>query len=260
MSAALFTADELARFQEQGYVIVRQLADDTTRAAILAAAQDHLQRAVEPIEYEADTNYPGAPASRDAEGGRTARRLLQVYGRDPAFARWAMDTRVTRRVEALLGSKAIALTQAHHNSLMSKQPAFSSVTRWHRDIRYWRFETPDLISVWLALGHEYPENGCLGFLPGTHKLNLAPERYENMAFLRADDPENRPLIDSAVFPELQPGDVVFFHAQTFHAAGWNRTEHTKYSLVYSYHRQDNLPIPGTRSASLPAIRIEDAAE
>lgn len=256
MSATAFTPEELTRFQEQGYLIVRQLADAPTRAAILAAAQDHLQRAVEPIEYEADTHYPGAPASRDAEGGRTARRLLQVYGRDPAFANWATDQRVISRVKALLGSDAIALTQAHHNSLMSKQPAFSSVTRWHRDIRYWRFETPDLISVWLALGREYPENGCLGFLPGTHKLDLAPERYENMAFLNAEQPENKALIASAIFPELQPGDVVFFHAQTFHAAGWNRTAQTKYSLVYSYHRQDNLPLPGTRSASLPAIRIE----
>lgn len=246
---------EFNQFQQQGFVIVRQLADDTIRQQILAAGQQQLHDAIEPIEFEADTRYQGAPASRDAEGGKTARRLLQVYARDSAFAQWARDDRVVSRVKQLLGDDHIALTQAHHNSLMTKQPAFSSVTHWHRDIRYWRFQRPDLVSVWLALGHEFRENGCLGFLPGTHHLEIAPERYENMAFLNPQLPENQSLIASAVFPELQAGDVVFFHAMTFHAAGWNRTDATKYSLAFSYHAQDNRPLAGSRSASLPSVLL-----
>lgn len=256
MPATLLSPAELNDFHEHGFVVVRGLADAAMREAILAVANDHLARAVEPIEYEAETNYPGAPASLDAIGGRTARRLRQVYQRDEAFRRWAQEPRMTDRVKQLLGSPRIALTQAHHNSLMTKQPAYSSVTHWHRDIRYWSFEDNNLVSVWLALGREYPENGSLGFLPGSHRLELDAERFENRAFLRADLPENAALIERAVFPSLEPGDVVFFHAMTFHAAGWNRTEATKYSLVYGYHRQDNLPLAGSRSASLPTVTID----
>ncbi|GLR14267.1 phytanoyl-CoA dioxygenase [Chitinimonas prasina] len=251
-----FSPAELDRFHEQGFIVIKGLADASLRADILAAGKDHLGRAIEPIEYEADTQYPGAPSSREAAGGRTARRLLQVYARHPAFQRWATSPQVAERVKQLLGSPAVALTQAHHNSLMTKQPAFSSVTHWHRDIRYWSFEHSNLVSVWLALGQEVRENGCLGFLPGTHTMELDTERFENRAFLRTDLPENKALIDNAVFPELEAGDVVFFHAMTFHAAGWNRTEATKYSLVFGYHRQDNLPLPGSRSASLPSIPLD----
>ncbi|GAB3266828.1 phytanoyl-CoA dioxygenase family protein [Chitinimonas naiadis] len=256
MSNQPFSPSDLSAFQQQGFVIVRGLADAALRAELLAVGKDHLARAVEPIEYEADTHYPGAPTSRSADGGATARRLQQVFARDAVFRRWALDGRVADRVRQLLGSDQIALTQAHHNSLMTKQPAFSSVTHWHRDIRYWSFEDSNLVSVWLALGKEVRENGCLGFLPGTHRMDIDVERFENRAFLRPDLDENKVLIDAAVFPELEPGDVVFFHAQTFHAAGWNRTDATKYSLVFGYHRQDNLPLPGSRSASLPAIKLD----
>ncbi|MFC4161561.1 phytanoyl-CoA dioxygenase family protein [Chitinimonas lacunae] len=251
-----FSPEQVAEFRSRGFLIVRGLADPALRADILTVARRHLEQHIAPIEYEADTNYPGAPRSRDAEGGRTARRLLQVFERDEAFQRWALHRAVTERVRQLLDGGPIALTQAHHNSLMSKQPAFSSETRWHRDIRYWAFETPDLVSVWLALGREYPENGSLGFLPGSNQLDLPAECFDERAFLRTDLPQNRALIEQAHFTSLEPGDVVFFHAMTFHAAGWNRTDQTKHSLVYSYHRQDNLPLAGTRSASLPSVRID----
>ncbi|PHV13111.1 phytanoyl-CoA dioxygenase family protein [Chitinimonas sp. BJB300] len=255
MSLASFTPAEVASFQQHGFFIARGLADTALCQRILAAGQAQLAQAREPIEYEADTRYPGAPASRDAAGGRTARRLLQVFERDAAFRDWALSAPLAGRLKQLLAGEQVALSQAHHNSLMTKQPAFSSVTHWHRDIRYWNFANNNLVSVWLALGKEHRENGCLGFLPGTHKMDMDVDRFENRAFLRPDLPENQALIETAVFPELEAGDVVFFHAMTFHAAGWNRVDQTKYSLVFTYHLQDNLAQPGSRSASLPSIPV-----
>jgi phytanoyl-CoA hydroxylase len=136
---------------------------------------------------------------------------------------------------------------------MTKQPRFSSVTGWHQDIRYWSFERPELVSVWLALGTERPDNGCLSFIPGTHEMDFARERLDRDLFLRPDLPANQALIARAVTPLLEPGDVVFFHCRTFHAAGSNRTEAIKYSAVFTYHALDNRPLAGTRSASQPGI-------
>jgi phytanoyl-CoA hydroxylase len=256
MPSDLLSQNEIDTFKEQGFLIVRGLANAETRAALLSVGMKHLADAVAPIEFEADTHYPGAPASRTAAGGLTVRRLLKVFARDKVFRKWALNPKITTRVKQLLGTPDIALTQAHHNSLMTKQPAFSSITHWHRDIRYWHFDDTNLVSVWLALGREVPENGCLGFLPGTHRMHFSPEQFENRAFLRNDLPENKTVIDQAIFPPLEAGDVVFFHAMTFHAAGWNRTDATKYSLVFGYHRQDNSPLPNTRSTSEPTIIID----
>ncbi|MEO6696532.1 MAG: hypothetical protein ABIN45_00820, partial [Gammaproteobacteria bacterium] len=92
----MFTQNELEQFQQDGYIIVRGLANPTEVSAMkviaeqaLAVASGVLDPATlvrpctsensAPVEYEADLHYPGAPPSREAPGGRTARRLLQAY-------------------------------------------------------------------------------------------------------------------------------------------------------------------------------------
>jgi len=221
---------------------------------MLDVATSHLARAIAPLEYEADVRYPGSPDSHDAPGGRTVRRLLQAYARDPLFARWATSPAVADHLHALLGP-AVELSQAHHNCVMTKDPRYGSLTSWHRDIRYWSFERPELVSTWLALGRERVENGCLLVLPGSHAIDLGPDRLDEAQFLRTDVEANAPLIAAQAPVELEPGDVLFFHSRLFHAAGRNRTGQTKYSVVFTYHAADNRPLPGSRSASLPDIAL-----
>ena len=250
----MFSAVDVERFRKDGYLIVRALSDIPTCERMLELAQRHLAAAVPPLEYEADLRYPGAPQSKDAVGGRTVRRLLQAYARDPMFAAWATSPEIASRLKALLGTH-VELSQAHHNCVMTKDPRFSSVTSWHRDIRYWSFERPELVSVWLALGAERRENGCLLVLPGSHAIDFSAERLDEARFLRTDHPDNSQLLAREVAVELDPGDVLFFHCRLFHAAGRNERVQTKYSLVYTYHAADNRPLCGTRSASLPSVPL-----
>ncbi|MFP3560441.1 phytanoyl-CoA dioxygenase family protein, partial [Paraburkholderia sp. SIMBA_049] len=56
-------------------------------------------------------------------------------------------------------------------------------------------------------------------------------------------------------PPLQTGDVVFFHCNTLHSAGQNRSDQVKFSLVYTYHGVSNRPVPGTRSATKPEVQF-----
>ncbi|OYW17584.1 MAG: phytanoyl-CoA dioxygenase, partial [Planctomycetales bacterium 12-60-4] len=80
-----FSPSDLDHFQRNGFIIARGLASPETVARMRQVTLDDLARHVPPIEYEADLNYPGAPESRDAEGGRTARRLKMALGRSPVF-------------------------------------------------------------------------------------------------------------------------------------------------------------------------------
>ena len=249
-----FDAEDLARFRRDGYVIVRGLAERSVRERMLAVARAHLEGGVEPIEYEADTHYPGAPLSREAPGGRTVRRLLQAHARDAVFREWATSTMLAVRLSQLLGPR-VELSQAHHNCVMTKSPGFSSETGWHRDIRYWSFERAELVSVWLALGPEHRRNGCLLVLPGTHAIELDRSRLDEAQFLRMDAPENEPLLKTEVAVELAAGDVLFFHCRLLHAAGRNATAEPKFSPVFTYHAADDRPLPGTRSASLPPVPL-----
>jgi len=252
-----WTPAELASFEEQGFAVVRGLADEALVRSMVSVVQAGLASAAGPVEYEADLHYPGAPASREASGGNTIRRLKEAQGRDPVFTRFICLPGVLGRLRQLLGQRVV-MPLAHHNCVMTKQPQFSSQTLWHQDIRYWSFERPELISVWLALGRETPENGCLWVIPGTHRLQLARDRFDEALFLRPELPDNAALIDRKVPVVLQPGDVLFFHCRTFHAAGRNQTDQPKYSAVFTFRPFDNPPRPGTRSASMPELLLPDA--
>lgn len=249
-----FSATELAQFENDGYVVARGLAGPVTSAIMLANAQRDLAAAAAPLEYEADTGYPGAPASREAPGGRTVRRLLQAYARSAAFARWLTAPALAVRLRQLLG-RHVELSQAHHNCVMTKNPSHSSVTHWHQDIRYWSYQRPELVSVWTALVREHSGNGCLSVLPGSHRMAFSPEQFDDALFLRPGHPANHALIAARCAVELNAGDVLFFHCRLLHAAGDNRGTQTKFSLVSTYHAADNRPSAGSRSASLPDIPL-----
>ncbi len=249
-----FSAAEVAQFARDGYQIVRGMVAVEACARLREVAERDLAAAVPPIEYEAETHYPGAPASLEAPGGSTVRRLLQAYARDPAFRQWASAVPVIARLRQLLGPQ-IAMSQAHHNCVMTKDANYSSLTNWHRDIRYWSYERPELVSVWLALGEERPDNGCLMVLPGTHVMTFDAERLDAAQFLRTDVAVNAELLRTRVQVVLEPGDVLFFHCRLFHAAGSNRSARTKFSAVFTYHAADNRPLPGTRSAGVPEIML-----
>ena len=254
MRASRFTPEQARQFAETGVVVVSQLASPAQVRELRDVALTHLAAAIAPVEYEADLHYPGAPRSRHEPGGATVRRLLQAYARDPVFRAWATGPEIAMPLRQILGAR-VMLSQTHHNCVMTKQPRYSSETGWHQDVRYWSFERPDLVSVWLALGREFPENGCLSFLPGSHTMEFAGDRLDDALFLRAGNPLNQALIAARLTPVLEPGDAVFFHCCTLHSAGSNKTTETKLSLVFSYHAADNRPLPGTRSALLPAVAV-----
>ena len=253
MSDTVFSDSQLQQFERDGFLIIRDLASISLRESIMQTIEFSLNPALGPLEYEADVNYPGSPASHLSPGGLTPRRLLNAYSRDAVFREWASSTQVLSLLKKLMGTEHLKLTQSHHNCIMTKMPEYSSQTGWHQDIRYWCFDRPELINVWLALGEESIEKGGMKLIPGSHKLDLDRGRFDAELFLRADLAENQDLMASAVDAQLQAGDVLFFHCKTFHVAGDNQTNDPKYSLVYSYHAADNLPIPGTRSSRLDSV-------
>ena len=255
-NVAALTNLELAAFRRDGYLIRSQLAADALCSDMRQISEDHLAQLIAPIEYEIDVNYPGAPSGQDSPGARTSRRLLGAYARHQAFRCWATSEEVGSILRSLFDSgDRVMLSQCHHNCIMTKAPGYSSVTLWHQDNRYWSFDYENLISVWLALGHENRNNGCLRVIPGSHRLDLDSGRFDAALFLRPDLPENKALIGGARLVELRAGDVLFFHSRLFHAAGRNLTDNTRLSVVFTYHEAGNHPIRDTRSDRFPSVLL-----
>src|SRR5260370_29807563 len=82
-----FSAEELADFEQHGFVIARQLADAQVCGQMLECTRATLAAPFGPVEYEADLHYPGAPGSRAATGGNTIRPPKKEPGPHPLFTR-----------------------------------------------------------------------------------------------------------------------------------------------------------------------------
>src|ERR1700748_2999899 len=99
--------EQIAHLREKGYVVVSQFVEADALAALNEVARTQLVARDEPLEFEADLQYPGAPPSRPGPGGETVRRLLDAYGRDPAFSQWGTSPKVRDWMETYFGEPVL---------------------------------------------------------------------------------------------------------------------------------------------------------
>jgi phytanoyl-CoA hydroxylase len=247
------------QFMQEGFLVVRGVAEPWRCDAIREAAAVHLKYKIPPVESEEEYEKKGKKEREEVDGTVVAphervtiRRLRQVYDRDILFRKWMEEPAIRPALYTLLGETPV-LTLAHHNSIMTKMPHKSTQTRWHQDIRYWHFRNDNLLSVWLALQEENADNGVLEFIPGSHRMRFSPEQFDEKEYFREDLEQNRALISKKVSFTLQKGDVVFFHSRLLHRANKNSTDTPKIALVYTVKGISNEAIEGTRSARFPEV-------
>jgi len=254
------TDAQLAQFNQDGYLVLRGFLDDNRCDDILRMAQVHLDEKIEPIETELgydsrDKEYRTAVtdySSHAREEHVTVRRLRQVYKRDTLFKAWMENEKIRPILQQVLDDQVV-ITTAHHNSIMTKMPYFSTATAWHQDRRYWRYSDDNLVSVWLALDSETSENGVLEFIPGSHKMQFEAEQFDEKEYFFEDNEKNQKIIATKVSTDLQKGDVVLFHSLLLHRANKNSTDKPKISFVYTVKGTKTEAIAGTRSSEFPEI-------
>lgn len=246
---------QIQQFKIDGYLVLKHLSSIDKCTQLQELIAHHLSKRIEPFELEAKVQYPGAPKATAAEGGATIRRLLMAYHRDPQLVKLAKLPAITRAIQQILDANALYLNPSHHNCVMTKMPAYSSKTLWHRDTRYWRFDNKYLINAWFALGDEHEENGSLKVLPGSHRWEVSDDSLDEAQFLKPDHPGNFDRLATQRSVNLNAGDVLLFSAHCFHAAGRNTTEKPKFSVVFTYHGEETSPVVDSHSAKLPEIRV-----
>ena len=251
----MLNQEQIQHFRKFGYLVIKQAANSQTIESLRAITEQHLEQAIEPIELESDVHYPGAPESKDAPGGKTARRLLDAYHRDVLFKEWANKPSITKCIRQILQSKELYINPNHHNCVMTKHPKYSSQTNWHRDTRYWHFSDKYLVNAWLALGDEQKDNGGMQILPGSHRWEIESNALDEKQFLIESNKSNQSRLSIAEHVDLNAGDLLLFSAHCFHAAGKNHTNDMKLSLVFTYHDETTKPLPNTKSSKLAEIKI-----
>ena len=257
------TAEQLAQFHKDGFIVLRNFLDAKSCDNILRMAQIHLDAKIEPIETEIgydsrDKEYRTCVTdyrSHAKEEQIVVRRLRQVYNRDALFKAWMENLKIRPILQQILDDQVV-ITTAHHNSIMTKMPFYSTQTHWHQDRRYWRYSDDNLVSVWLALDEEDSANGVLEFIPGSHKMQFSSEQFDEKEYFSQTKEENKAIIATKVSTNLHKGDVVLFHSLLLHRANKNSTDKPKISFVYTVKGAKTKAISGTRSSEFPEIALE----
>jgi ectoine hydroxylase-related dioxygenase (phytanoyl-CoA dioxygenase family) len=163
----MLTADQVSQYHEQGFVVPDYRLSDEVLQSI---RRDH------------DRLLAAHPEFRDNCSA------LLTY--DMAFLNYARDPNILDMVEQLIGPD-IALWNM---SFFAKPAHNGKQTPYHQDGEYWPIRPLATCTVWIAVDDATVENGCMQFIPGSHKAQ----------HLMAHDQKNDP--NYTLQQELQRGE------------------------------------------------------
>jgi phytanoyl-CoA hydroxylase len=121
-----------------------------------------------------------------------------------------------------------------------------------------------MVNAWTPLVPARVENGCMQFVPGTHRLGMV-QHVQREFYLEIAPGVLAPHRASAIDIELDPGDVVLFHNLLFHCGLPNHAKTIRWSLDWRYQdatQPTQRPQHGhvARSRARPASAVQGAEQ
>ena len=123
-------------------------------------------------------------------------------------------------------------------TLFIKEPQTESYVSWHQDLKYWGLDNDDgQVSAWLALGPVNKENGCMQFIPDSHKGPILDHRdtaSEENVLSRGQEAQFNAQDKEVVHVELAAGQVSFHHGKLLHSSAPNKSNQRRIGLAINY--------------------------
>ncbi len=201
------------------------------------------------------------------------RSELHLPGMFPMF----FNSRLLELVEQILGPE---IRLYPNYSVRPKFPGLAKTeVLWHQDAAYTasgrhgvdqtsgdlRYEKLRMINVWSPLVPARRENGCMQFVPGSHRTGLVPHVEKNEYYLEIASEHLNECLENAVDVNLDPGDVVLFSNLLFHRGAPNRSGGVRWSCDWRYQdaRQSTMRNEKghmAHSCSNPAAVVQSAEQ
>jgi len=133
-----------------------------------------------------------------------------------------------------------------------KAPGTKTHSPWHQDALYMKYE-PAWATVMVAFTAFSVENGCLRFIPGSHKWDLLPheESRENDPIQTRGQRITGNFDRTAETPmPLAPGQAVIFHPMIVHGSEPNRSQARRMGVIFEYCPTETKRLGSPDSAML----------
>jgi len=236
-----FTQAELDAHEKRGYTILSDFLD-ATEVAAFNAELDRLASdpALDGDERKVTERHTGQ-----------LRSIFAVQHLSDSVAALARDPRVLQRARQLLGSDVYL-----HQTRINYMPGFKGTGfYWHSDFETWHAEdgmpVPRAVSLSIALTENYPFNGGLMVMPGSHKTfvpavgETPDDNYK--ASLKAQEagvPSEEAVtqlaerygIDQFTGPA---GSALWFDSNIMHGSGSNITPYPRSNIFMVFNSVEN---------------------
>ena len=163
-------------------------------------------------------------------------QLLNLWQTSEQVKELMFDQRIGKMAAQLAGVDGIRIW---HDQALIKRP-WGNPTAWHLDTPFWSFSDRNAISIWIALDNATLENGCLYFIPGSHKQT----GFNKIAIGRNMDgifdvyPELK--TSATVAAPMKAGSCSFHNGLTIHGANANMTSGFRRAMTCAYMPDGNI--------------------
>lgn len=228
------TDTEVRAFDVDGAVLLRGLLDD-----------DWLALLDDAIEHDIAEPAPGYHGYDSPDGGRFHGNF-DNWRSDERFARYCLESPLPFVAAQLLGAETVHL---FYDQLFVKEAATPSPTPWHNDQPYWPVAGRQAMSLWVTLDPVTLDSGALEFIRGSHRWDrwFQPRTFAAGGYQYEINPDYEPIPDfeadrdelDIVTWDMEPGDLLAFHALTVHGSGGNlRSDRRRRGYTVRYTGDD----------------------
>lgn len=283
----MLSAEQVKSFNEEGYLVVEDVLDQTTildpvraeYSALMDRLYDdwHAQGLVPPpedksfydkllISYKAglewfqpfDISLPATEVTPDTP-----------FHFGPAVMNMLTAPKLLDVVQSLIGPEITSNPIQHvrikppANDLRGDENrAHITATSWHQDqgVTHESADNTDLVTVWIAVTDATRENGCLTVQPSRHTTELLPHCDTGQIGIPDEFIGGHPSVPLPI----KSGGIVLFHPMAPHASLVNKTDGFRWSFDVRYNKtgqptgRDHFPSFVARSAADPKTELRDA--
>src|SRR5947209_7468131 len=219
----MFAESMRACFDENGYVVVRQLFGPQE----VAELREHY------MHLRASGSYPGDLVGVDANSSDPLKRyprMIHMHHWDDASRKWLLSPRLNELLTGLLGREPYAV-----QTMLYFKPAGARGQAMHQDQYFLRARPGTCMAAWLALDDCDEANGCMQVVPGSQSWPLLCTTQADTKTSFTDVTVPLPEGQEICSIVMQAGDVLFFEGTLVHGSSPNTTnDRFRRSLIGHY--------------------------
>lgn len=222
--------EQVGFFHEYGYLKGVRLLNETQVEELRSDLVDLMKAGQDknPLFYEYHQNESNAP-------GKTLFHALGAWRVSKAFHDLIFHRAFTRAAAQLLDGPV----RFWHDQLFVKPAHDGGVVAWHQDYSYWTRTKPMAhLTCWIGLDDSTRENGCVHYVPGSHKWNLLPRNNlaNDMDAVLDVLTKDQGREFNPVPVELKKGEASFHHPMMLHGSYENRSDRSRRACVINVFR------------------------